>query len=162
MKPLAPKGTKTTKKGNVTINPKKEDLMSEKKLDPVGKANADIDNDGDVDKSDKYLHNRRKIRSKVIKMREAAALELRAKRFEEKEEETVDEGLKQARKNVGASTCWDGYTAKGTKKKNGKEVPNCVKEEEMAAAKQKSKDRLKMKMIAATQEHDRNKKMAKA
>ena len=41
------------------------------------------------------------------------------------------EGLKQARKNVGASTCWDGYKAKGTKKKNGKEVPNCVKEEEI-------------------------------
>jgi hypothetical protein len=40
----------------------------------------------------------------------------------------VDEGLKQARKNVGASTCWDGYKAKGTKKKGGKEVPNCVKE----------------------------------
>ena len=41
------------------------------------------------------------------------------------------EGLKQARKNVGASTCWDGYKAKGTKKKGGKEVPNCVKEEEL-------------------------------
>ena len=41
------------------------------------------------------------------------------------------EGLKQARKNVGASTCWDGYKAKGTKKKGGKEVPNCVKEEEV-------------------------------
>lgn len=40
------------------------------------------------------------------------------------------EGLKQARKNVGASTCWDGYKAKGTKKKDGKEVPNCVKEED--------------------------------
>jgi hypothetical protein len=38
--------------------------------------------------------------------------------------------MKQARKNVGASTCWDGYKAKGTKKKGGKEVPNCVKEEE--------------------------------
>ena len=40
----------------------------------------------------------------------------------------VSEGLKQARKNVGAKTCWDGYKADGTKKKNGKEVPNCVKE----------------------------------
>ena len=40
------------------------------------------------------------------------------------------EGMKQARKNVGASTCWDGYKAKGTKKKGGKEVPNCVKEED--------------------------------
>ena len=30
-----------------------------KKLDPVGKADADIDNDGDVDSSDKYLKKRR-------------------------------------------------------------------------------------------------------
>jgi hypothetical protein len=41
------------------------------------------------------------------------------------------EGLKQARKNVGASKCWDGYKASGTKKKGGKDVPNCVKEEEL-------------------------------
>ena len=38
------------------------------------------------------------------------------------------EGLEKARKNVGADKCWDGYKAKGTKKKGGKEVPNCVKE----------------------------------
>jgi hypothetical protein len=42
------------------------------------------------------------------------------------------ESLKQARKNVGASTCWDGYKAKGTKKKGGKSVPNCVKEDEQS------------------------------
>ena len=47
----------------------------------------------------------------------------------------IDEGLKQARKNVGADTCWDGYKAKGTKKKNGREVPNCVKEEEITEKK---------------------------
>ena len=41
------------------------------------------------------------------------------------------EGLKQARKNVGASKCWGGYKAKGTKTKGGKQVPNCVKEEEL-------------------------------
>jgi hypothetical protein len=41
------------------------------------------------------------------------------------------EGLKQARANVGASKCWDGYKASGTKKKGGKDVPNCVKEEEL-------------------------------
>jgi hypothetical protein len=41
------------------------------------------------------------------------------------------EGLKQARKNVGASKCWDGYQASGTKNKGGKDVPNCVKEEEV-------------------------------
>ena len=47
-----------------------------------------------------------------------------------KKKKTVKEGMKQARKNVGASTCWDGYKAKGTKKKGGKEVPNCVKEDQ--------------------------------
>lgn len=35
-------------------------------MDPVGKADADIDNDGDVDKSDKYLHNRRKAIGKAL------------------------------------------------------------------------------------------------
>ena len=37
------------------------------KMDPVGQADADIDNDGDVDKSDKYLHNRRKAIKKNMK-----------------------------------------------------------------------------------------------
>ena len=47
-------------------------------------------------------------------------------------EEVIEEGsMKQARKNVGASTCWKGYKAQGTKKKGGKTVPNCVKEEEI-------------------------------
>jgi len=36
-------------------------------LDPVGQEDADIDNDGDTDKSDKYLHNRRKAIGKAIK-----------------------------------------------------------------------------------------------
>ena len=41
--------------------------VTEKKLDPVGQADADIDNDGDVDGTDKYLHNRRKAIKKAIK-----------------------------------------------------------------------------------------------
>ena len=153
-------------------------------LDPVGKEDADIDNDGDTDSSDKYLHKRRKAIGKAIaadrgkkksmkeemeeslreKMQEATALhqskdattssekqiEITEKPVNNKitvnpemkesvsnmilrmyEDKYIGEGMKQARKNVGASTCWDGYTAKGTKKKNGKEVPNCVKEEEL-------------------------------
>ena len=161
-------------------------VFVEKKLDPVGKEDADIDNDGDTDKSDKYLHNRRKaigaaiaaekgkkkavkeemeesLRAKVASINEGVKLHKseKATTSDEKAVEIVEkevknkvtvnpvmgesvasmiqsmyerkymgEGLKQARKNVGASTCWDGYTAKGTKKKNGKEVPNCVKEED--------------------------------
>jgi hypothetical protein len=41
-----------------------------KKLDPVGKEDDDIDNDGDVDKSDSYLKNRRKAIGKAIKEEE--------------------------------------------------------------------------------------------
>lgn len=41
--------------------------MRKKKMDPVGKSDADIDNDGDVDSSDKYLHNRRKAIAKSMK-----------------------------------------------------------------------------------------------
>lgn len=37
------------------------------KLDPVGKEDADINNDGKIDKTDKYLANRRKVIAKNIK-----------------------------------------------------------------------------------------------
>ena len=137
------------------------------KLDPVGKEDADIDNDGDSDKSDSYLRNRRKAvgaaiaadKAKRVKKEEVEATlrqkvgDLTEKKLYPAEKATnsdekeltieekpvknvikinpdIQEGLKQARKNVGAGKCWDGYVAKGTKKKGGKEVPNCVKEEE--------------------------------
>ncbi len=45
---------------------KVKDTMDEA-LDPVGKEDADIDNDGDVDKSDKYLHKRRKAIGKAMR-----------------------------------------------------------------------------------------------
>ena len=77
---------KKPKKTKVIVNPKKDQIMSEesitirqliaqqiadlkeaaKKLDPVGKEDKDIDNDGDHDKSDKYLLNRRKTVSKAM------------------------------------------------------------------------------------------------
>ena len=41
-------------------------LQEKRKMDPVGKADADIDNDGDVDDSDEYLHNRRKAIKKAM------------------------------------------------------------------------------------------------
>ena len=52
--------TKSEKyKGSSTANVKKG-------LDPVGKEDKDIDNDGDHDKSDKYLLNRRKTVAKAM------------------------------------------------------------------------------------------------
>ena len=57
------------KKGEMTAKAK-----SGKKLDPVGKEDADVDNDGDVDKSDKYLLKRRKAIGKAIRTRAEAYL----------------------------------------------------------------------------------------
>ena len=77
---------KKPKKTKVIVNPKKDQIMSEesttirqliaqqiadlkeaaKKLGPVGKEDKDIDNDGDHDKSDKYLLNKRKTISKAM------------------------------------------------------------------------------------------------
>ena len=44
--------------------------MISEKLDKVGQEDADIDNDGDVDSSDKYLHKRRKAIGKAMKKEE--------------------------------------------------------------------------------------------
>jgi len=44
----------------------KREAMKKEALDPVGQEDADIDNDGDTDKTDKYLHNRRKAIGKAI------------------------------------------------------------------------------------------------
>ena len=41
--------------------------INEKKLDPVGKEDGDIDNDGDKDDSDRFLAKRRKAITKAIK-----------------------------------------------------------------------------------------------
>ena len=65
----------TKKKGGKTVDncvkagfePEGEEI-AEKKLDPVGKEDKDVDNDGDHDKSDKYLLARRKKVSKIIAM----------------------------------------------------------------------------------------------
>jgi len=46
-----------------------------KGLDPVGKEDGDIDNDGDKDKSDAYLANRRKVRGAAISRRSRVAEE---------------------------------------------------------------------------------------
>ena len=95
-----------------------EDLASklvESKLDPVNKDAAkkkfddrkdkDIDNDGDVDSSDKFLHKRRKAISKATS------------------EEVEPCGLP-------SNECWDSHKQVGYKMKGGKRVPNCVPKNE--------------------------------
>ena len=52
-------------KGEVSGKFKRKKKVKES-LDPVGKEDDDIDNDGDVDKSDSYLKHRRKVRGSAI------------------------------------------------------------------------------------------------
>jgi len=52
------------------ISKEMKKLNIKEKLDPVGKEDGDIDNDGDKDSSDKYLAKRRKTISKAIDKKE--------------------------------------------------------------------------------------------
>jgi hypothetical protein len=59
-----PKGTET----EIEMGEKKlASGLTKEKLDPVGQEDDDINNDGKVDKTDKYLKNRREKISKAIK-----------------------------------------------------------------------------------------------
>ena len=55
--------------------------LNEKKLDPVGKEDGDIDNDGDEDDTDSYLLNRRKKIGQAMKKEDM--------QYEEEEKEDV-------------------------------------------------------------------------
>ena len=81
---------------------KYSEVNEKKKLDPVGQADADIDNDGDVDKSDKYLHNRRKAISKAMKNEEKDMSEMCCKNCGDKFGEPKSE-----------SCMYDAYNAEG-------------------------------------------------
>ena len=67
-------------------------LGIKEKLDPVGKADGDIDNDGDKDSSDKYLAKRRKAISKAIAKDKNEELE----KDDETSVKKVIKGLKKA------------------------------------------------------------------
>lgn len=108
-------------------------VMSEKKLDPVNKdelkgthaqrKDKDIDNDGDVDASDEYLHKRRKAVKKAIETNEATC---------------ADEGYISAaqRKAVWASRADDGkgHPDKKKKKSTNEEFSDLVSEGSMPTA----------------------------
>lgn len=94
-------------------------FLEAKKLDPVDKKalkkdfddrdDKDIDNDGDVDDSDEYLHNRRKAVSKAVKKEDQKQFIYAAKKAKEagedefefagekyKVKEALDEVIKEA------------------------------------------------------------------
>ena len=144
--PAIMKGGTKVKKG-IMINPKKEDLMQEK-LDPVGKEDSDINNDGKHNqKDDKYLKYRRKVRSSVIKRRDKLqkeSLALAKSRVPDGYDARVDieiEPIEEIAVTGAALPASVGATAHSKTSK--------------------AKDNLKKKMLAATAEYDKKKKEAR-
>jgi hypothetical protein len=83
-------------------------------MDPVGKADADIDNDGDVDSSDRYLHKRRKAISARMKSKKEDAVMHGGKtgaKSEKKEKETMAVG-EGAMKRMSSGDGMDTYKKK--------------------------------------------------
>ena len=137
---------------------KNKEVLDEGGLDPVNKKavkkkfanrkDKDLDNDGDTDSSDKYLHKRRKAISKAMNKehheKDNDGRVIAHDKSDEDKDKTLgkvfdtapssveEASLATARKNIGRDpkkpSCWKGYKAKGTKMKGGKSVPNCVKE----------------------------------
>ena len=73
--------------------------INESKLDPVGKEDDDINNDGKVNKTDKYLKNRRKAISKAIK-KEAATPDFIDLDGDGDKEETMKKAAKDKKKSL--------------------------------------------------------------
>ncbi len=79
----------------------REELAAEsKKLDPVGKEDDDIDNDGDVDASDKYLAKRRAAISKSVKESEEQIDETSYKKLERYRKAAIKDIAKGLGKSV--------------------------------------------------------------
>ena len=86
--------------------------LHEAKLDPVGKEDGDIDNDGDKDDTDSYLANRRKAIGKAIKQKSM------------KEEEEKEDTKKLDSRGLGVTR--QSGLGKPLKDKKGKPNPKVV------------------------------------
>ena len=85
--------------------------LNEKNLDPVGKEDDDIDNDGDSDESDEYLKNRRKVISKAIKKQDESVNDLKDDKLHEAKKPKIKVSVKYAREASDAFR--DAYSKRG-------------------------------------------------
>ena len=119
-------------------------LLEAKKLDPVGKEDADVDNDGKVDKSDSYLKNRRQAISANIKKEET---ELQGDQVDEAEYKPHSSARMQnaiiARKAVADAEA---------KKRIDQRMERAKQNPEVAAAARKRLDQLRKEEVEQVEE----------
>jgi len=104
---------KLTKKNKNVVG-----LVTKEALDPVGKEDSDIDNDGDSDKSDKYLLNRRKVRGAAIAKKKGMK---ESSHYDPMEDPDFDHDEAEENRGVSGKNNPKGGKALGKKKKNVKE-----------------------------------------
>lgn len=90
------------------LTEEEQQLVSEK-LDPVGSEDSDVDNDGDSDKSDEYLKNRREVIAKAIKESAKKKSMKMEGEDEEEEEEEEEEELEEAYAIMYKGKVFDSY-----------------------------------------------------
>ena len=116
-------------------------------LDPVNKdavkkkfddrKDKDIDNDGDTDSTDKYLHKKRKAISKATSEdKDPCWKDYEMIGTKKKDGKEVPNCVPKEEKEV-EEACWDGYKQVGMKDKGGRQVPNCVPDKDNKIPKQK-------------------------
>ena len=136
-----PKSEQEAAKERLLAKAKAKREKMKEALDPVGQEDADIDNDGDVDKSDKYLGKRRKAIAKAMKKKMSEGVrdldsekgtKERKERLEKKRGMKVDDHPEYKKEEVeevvegDGDPCWDSHKQVGMKKKGNRMVPNCV------------------------------------
>jgi len=112
-------------------------------MDPVGKGDADIDNDGDTDSSDKYLHKRRKAISKAMKRESVELDEIsqglkdRYKKKASKDKDLADSGAKKARDRLAGSSDGDEWRKRDEKSAKSREDRSKRRERGLSMANKK-------------------------
>jgi hypothetical protein len=131
----------------------------EKKMDPVGKADADIDNDGDVDDSDEYLHKRRKAIKKSMK--EEVCDKCGKEPCECEDENDVDEACGKSKKEAVSIDPDDGEVtkAKDDKKKKKEADPETVSEAKESVEEGLEENRLLKVSKLSSAEYQKAKKL---
>ena len=115
-------------KNKITINPTQAEAV-----DP-GAENKKSDDGMDAKQKRVAIMKRQILQRKMQAVRGGAGADIVA------HTELEGEVIKEKNKGLDGKKCWDGYKLSGTKKKGGKIVDNCVKEEEEGGEKKLPKN----------------------